>query len=64
LVLGIVQVGEVLDLGDRQQPADPQAEAQPEDRLLVGGFMVEVPFYAQRLFAAELRRNEPASRIP
>ena len=24
----------------------------PEDRLLVGGFMVEVPFYAQRLFAA------------
>ena len=23
----------------------------PEDRLLVGGFMVEVPFYAQRLFA-------------
>ena len=24
----------------------------PQDRLLVGGFMVEVPFYAQRLFAA------------
>jgi hypothetical protein len=24
----------------------------PEDRLLIGGFMVEVPFYAQRLFAA------------
>jgi len=23
-----------------------------EDRLLIGGFMVEVPFYAQRLFAA------------
>lgn len=25
---------------------------RPDDRLLVGGFMVEVPFYAQRLFAA------------
>jgi hypothetical protein len=25
---------------------------KPDDRLLVGGFMVEVPFYAQRLFAA------------
>jgi hypothetical protein len=25
---------------------------EPDDRLLVGGFMVEVPFYAQRLFAA------------
>jgi hypothetical protein len=24
----------------------------PHDRLLVGGFMVEVPFYSQRLFAA------------
>jgi hypothetical protein len=24
----------------------------PDDRLLVGGFLVEVPFYAQRLFAA------------
>ena len=24
----------------------------PQDRLLVGGFLVEVPFYAQRLFAA------------
>jgi hypothetical protein len=24
----------------------------PEDRLLIGGFMVAVPFYAQRLFAA------------
>jgi len=24
----------------------------PDDRLLVGGFMVEVPFYSQRLFAA------------
>jgi hypothetical protein len=24
----------------------------PQDRLLVGGFMVEVPFYSQRLFAA------------
>ncbi|HYS27260.1 MAG TPA: hypothetical protein VEP46_16735, partial [Vicinamibacterales bacterium] len=25
---------------------------RPDDRLLVGGFLVEVPFYAQRLFAA------------
>ena len=25
---------------------------RPDDRLLVGGFMVELPFYAQRLFAA------------
>jgi hypothetical protein len=25
---------------------------RPDDRLLVGGFMVEVPFYSQRLFAA------------
>jgi hypothetical protein len=25
---------------------------RPDDRLLVGGFMVEVPFYARRLFAA------------
>lgn len=25
---------------------------RPDDRLLIGGFMVEVPFYAQRLFAA------------
>ena len=25
---------------------------RPDDRLLVGGFMVEVPFYAQRSFAA------------
>jgi hypothetical protein len=25
---------------------------KPDDRLLVGGFMVEVPFYARRLFAA------------
>jgi len=24
----------------------------PDDRLLIGGFLVEVPFYAQRLFAA------------
>ncbi len=24
----------------------------PDDRLLIGGFMVEVPFYSQRLFAA------------
>ena len=35
LVLGVVQVGEVLDLGDRQQPAHPGAEREPEDRLLV-----------------------------
>jgi hypothetical protein len=25
---------------------------RPDDRLLIGGFLVEVPFYAQRLFAA------------
>src|SRR5205814_411920 len=25
---------------------------RPDDRLIVGGFMVEVPFYAQRMFAA------------
>jgi hypothetical protein len=24
----------------------------PDDRLLIGGFLVEVPFYSQRLFAA------------
>ena len=35
LVLGVVQVGEVLDLGDRHQPGQPGAEGQAEDRLLV-----------------------------
>ena len=35
LVLGVVQVGEVLDLRDRQQPGDARAEGQPEDGLLV-----------------------------
>ena len=35
LVLGVVQVGEVLDLRDRQQPADAETEAEAEDRLLV-----------------------------
>ena len=31
LVLGVVQVGEVLDLRDRQQPADRRAEREAED---------------------------------
>ena len=35
LVLGVVQVGEVLDLGDRHEPGHPGAERQAEDRLLV-----------------------------
>ena len=35
LVLGVVQVGEVLDLRDRHQPGHAGAERQPEDRLLV-----------------------------
>jgi len=30
----------------------PRSCTSSEDRLLIGGFMVEVPFYAQRLFAA------------
>ena len=35
LVLGVVQVGEVLDLRDRHQPGQAGAERQAEDRLLV-----------------------------
>ena len=35
LVLGVVEVGEVLDLRDGQQPGQGGAERQPEDRLLV-----------------------------
>src|SRR5688500_8168944 len=35
LVLGVVEVGEVLDLGDRQQAGDTGAEPEAEDRLLV-----------------------------
>ena len=35
LILGVVQVGEVLDLGDRHQPGHARPERQPEDRLLV-----------------------------
>ena len=35
LILGVVQVGEVLDLRDRHQPGQAGAERQPEDRLLV-----------------------------
>ena len=35
LVLGVVQVGQVLDLRDRQQTGQPGAEAETEDRLLV-----------------------------
>jgi len=36
LVLGVVQPGDVLDLGDRQQPAHPGAEGEPQHRPLVG----------------------------
>ncbi len=35
LVGGVVQVGEVLDLRDRQQPGQPRTEREPEDGLLV-----------------------------
>ena len=35
LVRGVVQISEVLDLGDGKQPGDPCAEREPEDRLLV-----------------------------
>ena len=35
LVLGVVQVGEVLDLGDRDQPGQPGAQPKTENRLLV-----------------------------
>ena len=35
LVRGVVEIGEVLDLGDRQQPRDPGAERKAQDRLLV-----------------------------
>ena len=35
LVGGVVQVGEVLDLGDRQQPGHPGAEGEAEDGLFV-----------------------------
>ena len=52
LVLGVVQVGEVLDLRDRQQPGDPGAERDPEDRLLV----------EQRVEHAAPRRTSSAGR--
>ena len=35
LVLGVVQVGQVLDLGNGEQPVQPGAEREPEDRRLV-----------------------------
>ena len=35
LILGVVEVREVLDLGDRQEPADGRAERESEDRRLV-----------------------------
>ena len=35
LVLGVVEVGEVLDLGDREQARHGRTEGDPEDRLLV-----------------------------
>ena len=35
LVLGVVQVGQVLDLRDRDQSGEPGAEPEAEDRLLV-----------------------------
>src|SRR6185312_15703700 len=35
LVLGVVEVREVLDLGDRDEPGDRRSERQPEDRRLV-----------------------------
>jgi hypothetical protein len=35
LVLGVVQVGEVLDLGNGQEARHPRAEGHAEDRLLV-----------------------------
>ena len=35
LVLGVVEVGEVLDLGDRDEAGDRRAEREPEDRRLV-----------------------------
>ena len=35
LVLGVVDVGEVLDLGDREQAADAEPQTQAEDGLLV-----------------------------
>jgi hypothetical protein len=35
LVLGIVEVGKVLDLGDGEQPTDAEPQTQAEDGLLV-----------------------------
>ena len=35
LILGVVQIGEVLDLRDREQPGHAGAERDTEDRLLV-----------------------------
>ena len=51
LVLGVVQVGEVLDLGHRQQPAHAEAEREAEDRLLVEQ-RVEHPRRAEALLQA------------
>ena len=52
LVLGVVEVGEVLDLGDRQQSGQRRAEGEAEDGLLVEG-RVEDPGGAEGLLQAE-----------
>ena len=52
LVLGVVQVGEVLDLGHRQEPREAGAQRRAEDGLLV----------EQGVEDAGRRRSGPAAR--
>ena len=65
LVLGVVEVREVLDLGNREEPADRRPEREAEDRGLVEQ-RVEDPPGAEPAHAARAsrRRRRPSPRCP